>query len=89
MQLFLFKTNQAVNKGDLNHYHCRLKVVQTYAFYVSMQKLEKKWKGLYQMYFIIVIKWLIISKQTIRVDVDRFSASQPIYWREIFASNVQ
>ena len=42
MQLFLFKTNEAVNKGDLNHYHCRLKIVQTYACYASMQKLEKK-----------------------------------------------
>ena len=65
MPLFQFKMNEAINKGDLDHYHCRLKIVQTYEFYASMQKLEKKWKGLYQMYFIIVIKWLTISKQNI------------------------
>ena len=89
MSPFLFKTNEAVNKGDLDHYHCRLKVVQTYQFYASVQKLKKKWKGLYQMYLIMVIKCLTISKQTIWVDVDRFSASQPIYWREILGSNAQ
>jgi len=42
MSPFLFKTNEAVNKGDLDHYHCRLKVVQTYQFYASVQKLKKK-----------------------------------------------
>jgi len=41
MSPFLFKTNEAVNEGDLDHYHCRLKVVQTYEFCASKQKLEK------------------------------------------------
>ena len=37
MQLFLFKTNEAVYKGVLDHYHCRLKVVQNCEFYASME----------------------------------------------------